>query len=403
MNRPVIWAILLCAGLATQAKADVITDWNARCANLLGQAKIGTPPSVRVMAYVQTAAFEAANAVSQRYPGAMQSRDAKGASIEAAVAAAHRAALLKMLPAQQTAIESAYQVALSSVPDGAGKAAGIAVGEQAAARLFAQRAEDAIAPESYRPQTAPGTYVPTATPAVTQWPQRKPWLMKTVSDFRPAGPPALNSATWVRDYNEVKAIGARNSTQRTAEQTAIGKFWDYSLPAIYFGAMRSVAEQPGRDVTRNALLYAMAAQAMDDALIAVFDAKYQYNFWRPVTAIRNGDIDGNDATERDPSWAPLIDTPMHPEYPSAHGILAASVGAVLKVDLGNGPVPVLTTVSPTANGSARSWNSIDDFVQEVGLARVYAGIHYRTSVEVGADMGRRIGELAATRFKVLTQ
>ena len=150
---------------------------------------------------------------------------------------------------------------------------------------------------------------------------------------------------------------ARASTRRSAEQTEIARFWEYSLPPIYYGVVRSVAPQPGRDVARNARLFAAVAQAMDDAMIGVFDAKYHYNFWRPVTAIRNGDIDGNDATERDASWAPLIDAPMHPEYPSGHSILAGAVGAVLKAEIGDGPMPVLTTTSPTAKGATRRWTS----------------------------------------------
>ena len=154
---------------------------------------------------------------------------------------------------------------------------------------------------------------------------------------------------------------------------------------------------PGREVAQNARLFAAVAQAMDDAMIAVFDAKYHYNFWRPATAIRNGDIDGNAATEREGSWAPLIDAPMHPEYPSGHSILAAAVCAVLEAEIGDGPIPVLTTNSPTANGAARRWTSTDDFVREVSEARIYAGIHYRSATEVGAAMGRRIGELAVTQ------
>ena len=162
--------------------------------------------------------------------------------------------------------------------------------------------------------------------------------------------------------------------------------------------MRSVANVPGREVTQNARLYAAVTQAMDDALIAVFDAKYHYNFWRPVTAIRNGDIDGNDATERDPSWTSFIDTPMHPEYPCAHCILSAAVGTVLRAEIGTGPVPTLTTTSPTAKGAARNWTKIDDFVQEVANARVYDGVHYRNSAEVGASMGKQVGELATAKF-----
>ena len=162
--------------------------------------------------------------------------------------------------------------------------------------------------------------------------------------------------------------------------------------------IRSVAEQPGREVTRNAHLFAAVSQAMDDALIAVFDAKFHYNFWRPVTAIRNGDQDGNDATERDASWLPFIDTPMHPEYPCAHCIVASTVGTVLKAEIGMGPTPTLTTTSSTAGGVARSWKGIDDFVDEVSEGRICDGVHFRNSTEVGAAMGRKVGALAVAKY-----
>jgi hypothetical protein len=162
--------------------------------------------------------------------------------------------------------------------------------------------------------------------------------------------------------------------------------------------VQSVALQPGRDVLANARLFAAVAQAMDDAMIAVFDAKYTYNFWRPVTAIRNGDIDGHDATERDAQWLPLIDVPLHPEYPSAHSILAAAVGSLLEAEVAGAPMPPLATSSPTAGGATRRWDRVDHFVREVGEARVLEGVHFRNSVEVGEAMGRRIGALAAARW-----
>lgn len=144
---------------------------------------------------------------------------------------------------------------------------------------------------------------------------------------------------WARDFNEVKALGSKNSQQRSAEQTEIARFWEEVMPPIYHGIVRSVANMPGREVTQNARLFAAVTQASDDALIAVFDAKYHYGFWRPVTAIRNADIDGNDATARDPSWIPFIDTPMHPEYPCAHCIVSAAVGTVLQAEIGAGQPP----------------------------------------------------------------
>ena len=172
---------------------------------------------------------------------------------------------------------------------------------------------------------------------------------------------------------------------------------------MYHGVVRSVALQPGRSVADNARLFATVAQAMDDAMVAVMDAKYSYNLWRPVTAIRNGDIDGQDATERDANWAPLIDTPMHPEYPCAHCILAATVGTVIKAEGRTAAHPVLSTSSPTAQGAVRRWATPEAFMQEVALARIVAGVHYRNSTEVGLAMGRRIGEWALARSAAAAQ
>jgi hypothetical protein len=316
--------------------------------------------------------------------------------VEAAVAAATRTALSKLMPAQQAAIDADYQALLASVPDGPAKTAGIALGEQAANAIVTFCADDGIvAPDVYRPHAAPGVYVPTVGPAVPHWGKRRPWVMPRGDHFRPGPPPALTSDTWARDYNEIKAVGSRNSTQRTPEQTAMAKFWEATAPTVYWPVARSVAAMPGRDVTDNARLYALAAMAMDDALIAVFDAKYAYNLWRPVTAIRNGDLDGNDATEREAGWAPFIDTPMHPEYPCAHCIVSASLGAVLAAEIGSGPPPTLSTASPTAGGAVRTWASVDAFTKEVAHARIYDGVHYRTSTEVGSAMGKQIGELVA--------
>jgi hypothetical protein len=377
--------------LASPARADVITDWNQRSAQIVGEARIGTPPAVRVMALVQTAAWEAAREVAR-------SPSAPSHAVDAAVAGAHRAALTQLMPAQRTAIEAAVQGALAVLPDDALRAIHVAAGERAAQRVLAARAgEMPGAGDTHRPHTTPGVYVPTVTPAVPQWAQRKPWLLQRSDQFRPGPPPALSSARWVADYNEMKSVGGRDSKQRSAEQTEIGRFWDHSLPAIYHGVVRSVALQPGRDVLANARLFAVVAQSMDDALIAVMDAKYQYNFWRPVTAIRNGDLDGHDGTERDAGWAPLIDTPMHPEYPCAHCILAGTVATVLNAEAQKAPLPVLSTTSATLPGVVRRWNTPDDFAREVAQARILGGVHYRNSTEVGMAMGQRIGEWALAR------
>lgn len=393
-------ATAIVAAFALPARADAILDWNTRSASFVADAKMGTPPAIRGMAIVQCAAFDAANAIADRYPaGPTQPPASPGASIDAAIAAAHRGTLAKLMPAQAAAIEAAYQAAIAAIPDGPAKAAGIETGEKAAAAVLAARAPDAaLPPESYRPHAPAGRYVPTATPAVPAWSARKPWLMASAAQFRPEGPPSFASERWARDYEEVKDFGARSSAVRTAEQTDVARFWEYSLPAIYHGVARSVARQPGRDVVENARLLASVSVAMDDALIAVFEAKYHYDFWRPATAIRNGDIDGNRATARDAAWSSYLDAPMHPEYPSGHAILAAAVGTVIRAENGTKPLPVLETASPTAKGATRRWNSVDAFVQEVVDARVWAGIHYRFTGEASIEMGRRIGELAARRF-----
>jgi hypothetical protein len=381
------------------ARADVITDWNIQANELLATSGMGTPPAVRTMAIVQTATYDAVNAITKRYKTTSKLKAAKGASMDAAVAAANRTVLLKLVPSKQTEIEAAYQAALDKIKDGPSKTTGIELGEQAAAAVLASRAEDGAATkETYRPHTAPGVYVPTAIPAVPQWGGRKPWLMKTAAQFRPAAPPALTSEVWARDFNESKSLGEKASTKRTPEQTAIATFWETTQPTIYHGIMRSVAAAPGRDVTQNARFFSVATQVLDDALIACLDAKYQFNLWRPITAIRNADNDGNDATDREPSWVPLIDTPMHPEYPCAHCIVSSALGGVIEAEIGKGKLPTLTTVSPSAKGAQRSWTKLGDFIQEVANARIFAGVHYRNSTEVGIAMGKKIGALAASQL-----
>ncbi|MDR7270410.1 hypothetical protein J2X20_003068 [Pelomonas saccharophila] len=372
---------------ALPAHADVVTTWNITAGELLIQSRMGTPPAVRAMAIVQTAVHEAV-ADAQRLQ----------ASTDAAVAAANRTALLRLLPQQEADISAAYRKAMDKLGDAPAVLEGAAAGEHAARRVLAWRAGDgAAAKDVYRPHAASGQYVPTAPVATPQWGQRKPWLMSDGAQFRPGPPPALDSEAWMRDFNEVKALGGKTSSQRTPAQTEVAKFWEFSLPPIYFGVLRSVADAPGRSVVQNAKLFAAAAQAMDDGLIAIMDAKYHYGFWRPVTAVRNADRDGREDTALEAGWAPLIDTPMHPEYPSAHSVLAASLGEVLKADAGDKGLPELWTSSPTAHGATHRWTSVEAFTEEVSLARIWAGIHYRTSTQVGLAMGRRVGALAAQR------
>jgi hypothetical protein len=383
------------------AWADVVSDWSSTANNILVAAKVPLGGySSRGIAIVQAAVYEAVNAITKRYPSDRLKLDpTPGASVEAAIAAANRATLLKLAPSQQAAIDKAYQAALATIGEGPAKTAGVTVGEQAAAAILAVRANDgAEAAESYRPSTTAGVYVPTNIPILSQWPQRKPWLIASADQFRPGPPPNLTSEVWARDYNEIKTLGAKNSATRTAEQTDIARFWEGPASTLYLPVVLSVTTLAGREVTQNARLLAVTTAALDDAWIAVMEAKYQYHFWRPLTAIRNGDADGNDATERDASWLPFIETPPHPEYPCAHCILAATVGTLLRAEIGTGPMPRLSTTSPAALGVERSWTQLDDFLQEVANGRIYDGVHFRTSTEVGTDMGKKLGEFVAAKY-----
>ncbi len=393
-----VLVLLLTALLITPGMTDTVTDWNLEARKIAIQSGANTPVSNRIMAIVHTAMFSAANAVSQQYPGS----DDYGvepdpdASLDAAVAAAARDTLLALLPEQRSMIEASFRQALKGVSGKRARNSGLKVGQAAARRVLEHRTEDGHdSVESYRPVTTPGKYVPTTIPAVPQWPARKPWLLSSADQFMPGAPPSLDSEHWARDLNEVKRLGGADSAERTPEQTEIAKFWEATLPPIYHGVVHSVASQPGRSVTQNARLFAAVTRAIDDAMIAVFHGKYHFSFWRPVTAIRNADQDGNDATVRDETWRPFITTPMHPEYPCAHCVVAGTLGAVLKAEIGDDATPLLSTQSMTAGGTTRTWTSVDAFVEEVTLARIYDGVHYRFSGVAGSLMGQKIGEQAA--------
>jgi PAP2 superfamily len=373
--------------LAFKVQADPVIAWNQHLDAWVAEARIGTPPAVRIGAIVQTAVWRA---LQELPTGA--SPDAAAA----AVASANRQVLQSLLPTQQTAIESRYRAALDALADGPGRQQGVTAGERAARLVLAERQHDGAAtPETYRPFTAPGLYVPTAPTAVPQWAQRKPWLMRAPAQFRPAAPPALDSAQWARDFDEVRRLGQRSSAERSGEQTEAARFWDYSLPSIYHQVLRSVAVQPGRSVQRNARWLAAATQAMDDALIATMDAKYHHSFWRPITAIRNADLDGQEATVREPGWTSLVDAPMHPEYPSAHSALAAAVATLIRAEVGSAPMPTLSTSSPAAKNAVRQWASPEALVAEVSNARIWGGIHFRSATRAGEALGAQVGALAA--------
>jgi hypothetical protein len=377
--------------------ADVVSDWGDRAIAIGAEKQMPNAPLTRALAMMHVAMFEAVNAPEHRYvPYKLDPAADKTASKDAAAAAAAHGVLARLFPDKLAALDQALAAALDAVPDNAARAKGIELGRRAADGIIALRANDGSnAPESYRPYTKPGVFVPTLVPIESTSGGIKPWVMVKGSQFRPAPPPALDSEVWTRDVNEIRELGSLNSTRRTAEQTEIGRFWFMTGPRSYAPIVRQVAEANKMDLVDSARLYALVAIASSDAFIAVFDAKYAYNFWRPITAIRNADLTGNSATPREASWLPLGSTPPHPEYPCAHCIVAAAVAQVLH-RVSGGDVGELTLTSPTAPGVTRRWTQLSNYRDEVALARIYAGFHYRFSTEAAKAMGTKIGELAAT-------
>jgi hypothetical protein len=318
--------------------------------------------------------------------------------MDAAIAAASRSVLLHEAPLLNTQIETAYKKALSTLAEDDARKRGIDIGEKAAADVISKHADDIGKIEPYRPPTTPGTYIPTTFPLGYAVAQHKPWFLKSPSQILPPAPPALDSAIWTHDYNETKSLGSVNSTVRTSEQTEIARFWATALPEIHIGVIHSLARAPGREVTRNARLYAAATAAVNDSEIAVLDAKFHYSFWRPITAIRNGDRDNNSATERDSDWTSLIATPMHPEYPCAHCVIASTIACIIRADVGKETLPTLSTTSNTLRGVTRYWSRTEDEVAEVINARIYDGVHYRNSGEVGKTMGEQVGAIVSAAY-----
>ena len=389
--------VLAAALAAVPARADIVSDWNAKAETIIVEKQITPGSAGRHVALMHLAVFEAVNAIERRYaPYKLNLTAERTVSKEAAAAAAAHAVLVAIHPERQAALDSELAASLAPIADGVAKGKGIELGKKAAAEILALRADDGFeAPESYRPHTSPGAYVPTVVPVFSQLTKATPWVMTSPAQFRPAPPPALTSETWTKDLNEIRVVGSRNSAARTAEQTEIARFWLMTGPRSYNPIVRQLAAAKELDVVDCARLFTLVAMAASDAFIAVIDGKYAYNLWRPVTAIRNADITGNPATPREASWLPVGDTPMHPEYPCAHCITSSAVGAVLTSVLGDN-VPEFSLTSTTLPGVTRKWTRIQDYNEEVALARIYAGFHYRFSTQVGSDMGRKIGELVAT-------
>ena len=375
-------------------RADTITDWDTKATAVASSAALGE----REVTIVDLAMFDAVNSIERRYqPYLEQLQTSEPTSADAAAASAAATALAGLHPEDAESFKAAlaeYLAHLHAAPEAVGN--GVRLGEAVALKILEARANDgATAVDSYRPKTKPGQYVPTAVMVCSTWPTMRPFALASPSQFRPGPPPSLKSREWAADYNEIKAFGGKTSARRSAQQTEAARFWLMVGPQAYHPLARQMVLERHLSLIDSARFMALFAVTLTDAYIAVFDAKYHYEFWRPVTAIRNADLNDNPATARDGTWQPLDNTPMHPEYPCAHCILSGAARTVLE-SLGE-PLPELSLTSPTAPGVTHHWSNLDDFTTEVANARIWAGFHYRFSTRVGTVLGRRVGEYVVTK------
>jgi hypothetical protein len=395
VRREWVLLALLFTAPVTAATANVITDWDEKAVGTVQPGMAFPPPTAfRTIAILHIAMFDAVNSIEPRYkPYKIQLPASPDTSKEAAAAAAAGSVLIKLAPDAASDVQSTLTSYLATLPDGEGKSKGIELGQKVAARILEARENDgASAPDAYRPKTKPGVYIPTPITVGSQFPNVTPFALTSPSQFRPKPPPSLKSEQWARDYNEIKDFGEKNSTKRTARQTEDARFWLLVGPRSTHPLPVQVAVARNMSVVDSARFMALVSIATMDAGLAVFDAKYKYEFWRPITAIRNGDIDGNPATERVATWQPIDATPMHPEYPCAHCISSTAVAAVIEAVLGTNEIPEVALTSPFAPGVTHRFTNLRAYTEEVANARIYAGFHYRTSTIVGREMGQKIGD-----------
>ena len=398
----VVAAMLLALGLAGPTRADVVSDWNATVTTVsVSMEKRAAAVAVVDAAYVHAAIYDAVNSIDRRFtPYAVSpaSPPPAGTSPEAAAAAAAYRVLVHMFPNQRAFLDEKYAQSLALIQDGQARADGIALGAEIAGKFIELRNGDGWnAPVAYTPGSGPGAWQPTGGAPVAPWlAKMRPFAILTPSQFRAAGPPALGSAQWAEDFNETKLFGALDNSARTPEQTEIGRFYTEHTGVQYARIFRDFAAQQKLSLADEARLFAALYVTGADALIAGFDSKYYFGFWRPVTAIRAGATDVNELTAGDPDWAPLAATPGHPEYPAAHGCLTAAWAEVLKNFFGTKRVRI--TLTSAVTGTSRAFDNTDDLIREIIDARIFGGMHYRTSGVHGVVLGKKVARFVADNY-----
>ena len=379
---------------AILARADAVTDWNA-----IMQATVATSNAfvqARSAAIVQLAVFDAVNSITGKYRPYLAIISAPpGASPEAAaVAAAHRT-LVTLYPAATAALDVAEAVSSSAISDGQAKTEGVAVGEAAASAILALRANDGsglVVP--YTPGSDPGDWQPTppafAPALLPGWGQVTTFGILNGAQFRSAPPPLLGSARYARDFNEVKLVGDVNSSARPQDRTNVARFYIIAAGQVYNPAARQVSIAQEKTLSQNAHDFALLAMAVCDGLISSMETKYYYNRWRPVTAIRAADTDGNTNTEPNTGWVPLITTPPFPSYPSAHASAGGAARRILERLYGKDGF-LITLTSPTAPNVTLYYTAWKQITDDIDDARIFGGIHFRYDQEGGAQQGWKVG------------
>jgi hypothetical protein len=393
------------ARTAAPSSPAAVIAWNAIAQRTaVTVAKQFQAQSLISISFAQAAVYDAVVAIEGGYqPYQIRLAHLPEASVDAAVATAAHHVLVHYFPAQQAALDSDYVTALAAIPDGVVKDTGIDVGRAAAAGTIALRRGDGLEADIGFSMPAPAVGVwqlPASQTPQTPWvSQLRPFMLARPDQFRPGSPPDLRSKAWARDFHEVKTFGRSDSPARSAEQTDIARFWSTNVAVQYNTAFAQLTVARGLTAVQSARLFAMGNLVGADALIACFDAKYNYLFWRPQFAIPQGDSDSNPATIGDPSWMPLLATPNHPEYPAAHGCLTAAEAEVFAKFFDTKWIEVdLTSTVPNLTHATRHYARTDDMVQEMVNARVWGGVHYRQSAEAGVDLGQQVARWALKRF-----
>jgi hypothetical protein len=405
MRKRFILAVAVLAAMTAPgvARADTVTQWNSNASTaLMGVA--GQPPQVSVthLAMVHGAVYDAVNAIDGGYEGYLLTSKVATPfdSKDAAAAAAAYGVLSHLVPAQQAVLDAQYAASLAGIPDGTQKTRGIAVGSAAAAAMIAARTDDGrFGAYRFTIGTLPGQWRP-VLPAFVNDPfawlkDVRPFLVRDASQFGSKGPLPLESRAYARELDEVKSIGSLTSTTRTADQTHAARYWAENPPNTWSRVFRTISAQEGLSLAENARLYAMLYMNAADSLITVWNDKAKFSFWRPITAIREADTDGNRWTTADPNWLPLIATPPYTEHASGHGGLSGSIVAVFQHFFGTDEIGWSDT---TNGGLTRSFSRFSQAIDEVVEARIWSGIHFRAADEQGARIGEEVARYGTKHY-----